>query len=328
MNRIILPINKNPYLRCYRIHAYLINIMCSNTSDFNKYLFSNYLCLHNGKENLRREYLDFHLYNNFKGLDYGFYDNSWFDLMQINILNDNRFNTKESIKELIVSFLSQDYYVLHKVNENYLPHTLFYSNNDNINIALTCGYDIEEKKFIILDYNKNGEFGLSEVYLNDYFNSLINVPKINTLNFIKTKNNLSFQFSQNNALKLLKCHLNSQNAFPDHIQFDNNLFGYEAIERSLRDMLCFGINMIRIRAIKEHKSVILNYFDYAIKNNCINNKNFYYHYLSIEHQMNIVFLKCLKKLAQRKTDYIDEIDTIRRINEIEAEFLKKYLDTM
>ena len=47
---IILSVNRNPWIRCYRIHAYAMNIVGNIVPSFENYVLSNYLCLHNGKE--------------------------------------------------------------------------------------------------------------------------------------------------------------------------------------------------------------------------------------------------------------------------------------
>lgn len=75
-------VNTNPYIRCYRVHAYMLNIVGLSNKSFNKYVFTNYLCLHNGKENVRREYLDFHLDNNFLNIKDLYRYNDWFDIFK------------------------------------------------------------------------------------------------------------------------------------------------------------------------------------------------------------------------------------------------------
>ena len=37
--KIYLPINTNPYIRCYRVHAYMLNIVKLSNKSFDKYVF-------------------------------------------------------------------------------------------------------------------------------------------------------------------------------------------------------------------------------------------------------------------------------------------------
>ena len=70
---IKLPINETPMIRCYRIHAYVMNILdVSHMSNWEKYVISHYLCLHNGAKKIARDYLDFHLENNYTNIVDGF----------------------------------------------------------------------------------------------------------------------------------------------------------------------------------------------------------------------------------------------------------------
>ena len=246
-------------IRCYRIHGYLLNIMGTAYPDFEKYVISNYLCLHNGKENIRREYLDFHLDNNFLDIKQLFRYNDWFDVIQVHDLNNENYKNSIEIKNLIIEFLEKGHYVLHNVNESYLSHTARYGKPDSNNIVMIYGYDFEKDTFLMLDYNAMGIFGTSEVISGEYLNSLAKVTVTNRINFIKAKQGLTFEFDFERSLKLLDCYVQSKNAYPDHDDYMNNIFGYEGVERSLREMQYTGVNLIRMRAIIEHKDVILSY---------------------------------------------------------------------
>ncbi len=108
-DEIKLLINPKPLIQCYRIHAYVLNIIGQRYPKFYDYVISNYLCLHNGKENIRREYLDFHLDNNFIDIRSLFRDNSWFDVVQIYDFDSDHYVVKDEIKPLIISFLQKGY---------------------------------------------------------------------------------------------------------------------------------------------------------------------------------------------------------------------------
>ena len=129
---ILIPVNIDPPIRCYRIHAYLINIIGNAYPDFSLYIISNYLSLHNGDERWRREYLDFHLDNNFINVSDLFLDNSWFDVVQIDFSASSKLLDSE-VKEQIIFYLKKGYYVLHRVNECALPHANVYQQKDSEN---------------------------------------------------------------------------------------------------------------------------------------------------------------------------------------------------
>ena len=321
----ICPVNTNPYIRCYRVHAYMLNIVGLSNKSFDKYVFTNYLCLHNGKENIRREYLDFHLDNNFLNIKDLYRYNDWFDIFQISRFGSFDKTSCSNLKEIIIDFLKKDYYILHNINEAYLPHSATYGGSDLNNIVLTHGYDKENDTFMLLDYDKTGRFGSSIVKSQDYLNSISMVTVTNRLNFIKSKPNLDFSFDQNKALKLLKCHIESQNAYLDHEDLKNNIFGYEAIERTLNCALKNGINMIRMRVIKEHKEIILKYLMSVFDYNYIDNKNFIIEYKLIVNQMNNIFMRFIKNNMLGINQDIELIDSIRSLNYKELDILSRYL---
>lgn len=325
---ILIPVNIDPPIRCYRIHAYLINIIGNAYPDFSLYIISNYLSLHNGDERWRREYLDFHLDNNFINVSDLFLDNSWFDVVQIDFSASSKLLDSE-VKEQIIFYLKKGYYVLHRVNECALPHANVYQQKDSENNAMTFGYVYDEDSFIVLDYDKDGRFGSSFVCCKDYMNSLytVNSEYFLKLNFIKAKPGLSFAFNEERARKLLSCYINCENAYPDNPYYVNNIFGYDGVERALKEMEK-GVNMIRLRVIKEHKEIILRYMEYVTTHHLIDSDYFLNEYREIKNKMNIVFMKILKKkfgFGQSETEYNLEYDEIRRINERESGLLYQFL---
>ena len=294
MNTILkyeLPINKDPWIRCYRIHANMLNIIGIAYPNFEKYVLSNYLCLHNRKEGCAREYLDFHLENNYLNIKDVFRNNDWFDIIQLKNINDKYYMNSKHCQEIIISFLNEGYYVLHNINEAYLPHSPKYKHDKekSNNIALTYGYNRSEDVLYILDYAHTGNFGSSSVQINDYLDSIANVTVANNLNFIRAKKELEFRFDIRKSLKLLRCHINSQNAYLDHKDYDINIFGYEGVERTLNTLSTHGINMIRLRTLKEHKNIILKYLKYVIDNHYIDEIKYYEEYQKIEKNMEIIF---------------------------------------
>ena len=303
----------------------MLNIVGLSNKSFDKYVFTNYLCLHNGKENIRREYLDFHLDNNFLNIKDLYRYNDWFDIFQISRFGSFDNTSCSNLKEIIIDFLKKGYYILHNINEAYLPHSATYGGSDFNNIVLTHGYDKDNDTFMLLDYDNTGRFGSSIVKSQDYLNSISRVTVTNRLNFIKSKTDLDFSFDQNKALKLLKCHIESQNAYLDHEDLKNNIFGYEAIERTLNCALKNGISMIRMRVIKEHKEIILKYLMSVFDYNYIDNKNFIIEYKLIVNQMNNIFMRFIKNNILGINQNIELIDSIRSLNYKEADLLDRYL---
>ncbi len=324
-NEIKLPVNQKPWIQCYRIHAYMLNIIGLKYPTFYDYVISNYLCLHNGKDNIRREYLDFHLDNNFINIRDLFRDNSWFDVVQVYDFDSDHYVGKDEVKNLIISFLQKGYYVLHNVNEGFLRHSSMYGVISN-NIALTYGYNSETDTFQILDYNSRGAFGASMVSCEDYLKALSGVTVTNRINFIKAKDNLEFHFEEKKALKLLRCHIKSESAYPDHKDYINNIVGYLGVERTLKESLTNGINLIRIRVLQEHKDMIARYFKYIYDNKYIDTDIYYTEYMPIARNMHAIFMKLIKKSLLNDQNCRQEIDAIRRLNENEAELLERYLN--
>lgn len=323
---IKLPIDINPIIRSYRIHAYLINIVGNiYKNEFEKYIISNYLCLHNGIPNILIDYLDFHINNNYLNNKDMFRDNSWFYITQLYEFDIANYIKNDHIKKLIIDFLSDGYYVIQNVNEACLFHTIKYGSDTVNNISLLYGYDALLDSFMMLDYNYHGDFCGSLVPAREYFMSISSTIGKNRLNFIKIKEGLQFDFDFEHSLNLLKCHVYSLNAYPDHDEYNNHLFGYESVKRSLDEIQNNGINMINIRVIMEHKNILLKYFRYITDYNYVNNQKYYEFYKKINVEMRIVFMKILKKSVLKSNDYKPEINRICELNFEERKLLKNFL---
>lgn len=78
--------------------------------------------------------------------------------------------------------------------------------------------------------------------------------------------------------------------------------------------------------IKEHKYIILRYLKYVLDNGYTDSNKYYMCYKRIFYDMDIIFMKIIKKRLQKRKCFIDEIDQIRRLNEREAELLNNYLE--
>lgn len=182
-----------------------------------------------------------------------------------------------------------------------------------------------EKTGYMLDYDAYGRFCVSSVPSNEYFHSVSQVTVSNRLNFVKAKENIDFSFDFEHSLKLLRCYLCSQNAYPDHVDYKNHVFGYEGVDMAFRDIHC--LNMVDIRAILEHKNIMCKYFEYITNNGYLKKDTYVLMYKDIALQMKIIFLKIIKKILLYKNnrDYTTECDAIRRLNEKEAKLLEGYL---
>ena len=326
-DEIILPITINPPIRCYRIHAYIYNIIIHQYTDFTKYIASNYLCLHNGREGVRQEYLDFHIYNYFDSIYNMFYDNSWFDIIQLKAMDySSTYISEKEIKRIIIDFLNNNYYILHKVNEEYLPHSDKYARESFYNIDMTIGYDFYNDMFLLLDYQQSGHFGISKVSSEEYLKSISTVNVKNALNFIKIKPGLSFEFDRERAIKLLDCHINSKPLFK-YKAYEPNIFGYDAVDRSISYMKDSGINLIRLRTIKEHKKIISNFMQISSTLG-YDPATYYTQYKEIEHKMDIIFMKIIKKWEVNYQDYTNEIYLVEELNKVESDFLNNYIQKL
>lgn len=189
------------------------------------------------------------------------------------------------------------------------------------------GYDKTSDSFFALDYNYKRNFGTSQIPSKEYLSSLTSMHFSNYLNFIKAKKDLIFKFDYERSLRLIKCYINSENAYPNYEEYKINIFGYESVERSLHVMSDIGLNIISIRAIMEHKDIMMKYFNYIIENHFIDNKEIVDKYNNINKQMHIIFMKILKKEIANinSKNYLEEYDVIRKLNEKEAILLENYL---
>ncbi len=319
---IALSITTTPLIRSYRIHAYMFNLM-QNHPTFLNYVISNYLCLHNKQNN--RDYLDFHLDNYFCNMSSLFHDNSWFEIKQVDISSDE-FKNPEAIKQTILEHLNQGYYAIHRVNEAYLPHTNYYGENCINNNEMTFGYSQRCDSFFVLDYNQNGQFCSSLVNSNDYLKAIKITMSPIYLNFIKAKKEIDFCFDQPRALKLLRCHMDSITAYPEYKDFSNNLVGYRAVNRSLENMKNEGYDFIRLRVIKEHKNIVLRYFEYTCANG-IDDPYFLEQYKIIDKMMETIFMCAIRDAMNNASQQtiINRINSIIELNEKESQLISRYL---
>ena len=318
-----LPVEENPIIRCYRIHAYLLNIIgIPYKNEFDRYLISHYLALHN---TYRGDYLDFHLENNYLNIREMFRDNNWFRVIQMHHFDPEDDSELSNIRECIVEFIKKGYYIVQNVDESCLKHTSKFGGVPVNNISMITGYDDINDAFYMLDYDAYGLFCVSSVPSNEYFHSVSQVTVSNRLNFVKAKENIDFSFDFEHSLKLLRCYLCSQNAYPDHVDYKNHVFGYEGVDMAFRDIHC--LNMVDIRAILEHKNIMCKYFEYITNNGYLKKDTYVLMYKDIALQMKIIFLKIIKKILLYKNnrDYTTECDAIRRLNEKEAKLLEGYL---
>ena len=323
MKEIVLPVLRNPLIKGYRIHAYLLCIMMRDYPDFYKYLISNYLCLHNKQSEI--DYLDFHTENYFQDLATFFYNNSWFDFYSIDVTVGAE---KKYIKQIIVDGLVNGYYIIHSVNESHLKHTVHYGGDVCNNLEMTYGFSADKDSFFVLDYDRYGGFGGNMVNTDDYIKavSTVTVQK-NCLNFVRARRNLKFEFDSKKAIGLLKCHIFSEPAYPNYYAYSGNLIGYEAIERTLESSKRDGIDFIKMRIIKEHKDMVFRYFIY-ICNNGIAPRSFFERYERIKEAIDNVFLCMLKDSltgTSRKT-VVQRIKSISELNAMEFRCIMDYLE--
>lgn len=328
---IKLPIQIRPIVRCRKIHAYLINIMnAASNNNFEKYIICNYLCLHNGVEKICRNYLDFHLSNNYLNIVDVFKDNSWFDIIQVNKIDTENDRTNNYIKEILIQMLHAGYFVLQNVNEGLFPHSFAYGNSVAPNVCMLYGYNEYEDRFYILDYDKYGHFGSCTVSSEEYFGAVSSVPNRNRFDFIKVKDTVTFSFDFEHSINLLQSQIGSFNAYPDHLEYQNHIFGYASIERSLHEAEKGQLSISDFRAILEHKDVLSRYFQYVTQNLNLVDDYFYNYYKEINEKMHQIFMKIIKKSLSYSTENIfsKECDAIRRINEEEAALINKYVSNI
>ena len=226
--------------------------------------------------------------------------------------------------------LRAGYYILQNVNEGCFQHSLVYGQDIATNICMLYGYNEDKNQFYILDYNKQGHFGSSVVSSREYFNAFSSVPNRNRLNFIKAKDNISFDFDFDQSIKLLNSHINSTNAYQDHNEYLNHIFGYRSVERSLREVKNEGMNITNFRVILEHKNILLKYFQYVTDTLQLVDGSFFDLYKKINEKMNIIFIKIVKKLmvCPNENNFDEECDAIRQINEAEADLISKYISNI
>ena len=322
MMEITLPVLKDPFIRGYRIHAYLFCIVMHDHPDFYKYAISNYLCLHNKRAGV--DYLDFHAENYFQSLATLFYDNSWFDHYSVDITSGAE---REYIKRVVVEGLNNGYYIIHGINESQLKHTVHYGGDVCNNIEMTYGFSDLKDSFFVLDYDRHGRFGGNAVKAGDYIKavSTATVQK-KYLNFVKAKKDLKFEFEPEKAIGLLKCHVCSEPAYPDYSAYAGNLIGYKAIERTLDLSKKNGIDFIKMRIIKEHKEMVFRYFKYAC-NSGVAPKCFLERYAKIKEEMKNIFWCMLKDSITNApmATVAKRVNSISRLNEAEFICITDYL---
>ncbi|MBT2282966.1 hypothetical protein J7E78_05360 [Paenibacillus polymyxa] len=324
MKEKILPIEL-PIVQTFLSHAYSLAIL-QNTISYKGWFFTNYMQLYtyyNRKNPLGDYKIDFF---SCKGK---YPDVPFFEYYKIN--KEIFVEMKNDIVEFSIQMLDKEYYIESGIDEFYWPNKKSYNQKHYHHDNLIFGYNLTNRVFYYLGYDKNMVFGKYSVDFASYTDSFI-YNKDSNLRMIKSYNRELFDadsryiyhdnldFDIRKFAQYLSDYINSKNSFISHTGSDFSIFGinvyYDIMEKIILDRN-IGKDMRLYRLLWEHKVIMLHRLKYLSDVQIISNKDTLCEEFSkLEREFFIVKNMAIKFLVNNNLDLLQsilkKIDTLAR----------------
>lgn len=296
----ILPFSEDSPIKNYGVFAFPIGCLLAEPNFSSNYIFNNFL-------KISPEYKLF-------------YTTKWSFLEIWRCFRVKRFAaySYDSFITQIEKKLDDNWYVLLNINERYIPNRYSYMKRDFLHDNYICGYDQEQKKFLVYGYDANMQFVAHAIdyklvyqsYSNSitrylFWNMFFKVKKKYDCHYVsnsKVVRNLIFTYKTKNKYyganlyDLIIQQLQQRNCM--NLRYYRYIMEYKAL---LVDHSCYFKNMeIFNRYNEQILSLAKRTFSLAIKYKVLNNSN--------------------NKLKQKIIDYLTEMKNI------EIEIYETYFD--
>ena len=342
----ILPIQIPPILG-YLYHAYPLSVL-SNWDAYLPWFYSHYIQLHCPKdfqtaERKKGAKFDFyhprsHLYS---PQGYQFATSPWLDSQLLDrevVIGNHR-----SIVEFVVDCIRRDYYVQVCVDEFFIPNTMVYQEDHFVHEVLVFGFDKQEKIFYTSGFDRNGNYGNSQVTFSEleqgYLHSSIekHYDEYGVILY-KNKKGAQYNFDYQYVLEQLEDYVYSKNTSERFRALANpvdNVFGLNTY-RCLNDHFEYVLKKVKrfdIRPLHifwEHKKCMVSRIEYLEHLNYLNPQNeFSKSYKVIEERTDRQRIMMLKFLITDQNPIVEAtIKEIDRIAQAEHSLLESMLDQL
>ena len=151
----ILPINKNPIIKCYQYNAFAISI-ASLHENFREWIIDNYIQLSFDYCNINRN-----------GILVDFLGGTIFDSLSLLKYEDGNkdryYSSGDKILSYIINKINEEKYICTMLNEYYVPERKNYKNEYFEHDIMIYGYNTDEKVINIIGYNNDGKYVASNI---------------------------------------------------------------------------------------------------------------------------------------------------------------------
>lgn len=199
----ILPIESNPIIK-NDIFSFQCSVLQSNTHGLDSVVFNYFLNLIMGEDG---EMVCRHLHND-----------KWFlksKIMHRNhmILSSDMYssNTQE-LESMIISFISQGYYLYGTINAFYISAKSLYEVTDSYERYVIYGYDLSKKYFYAVGGTKSGVFEKHLIPFDEYYKGVFNCKtNMFNLSFIKCNDDYNQKLNCREIYNGIYDYINSKN---------------------------------------------------------------------------------------------------------------------
>lgn len=326
----VLPIVYPPVIGL-QLHGYLLSILL-NYEECLPWFYSNFIQLQwetSGKGNLRF----------FNGAYYN--ENVWIDRQRMEkpfLLSNIR-----DIHHFITDSIYSGHYIHTEMDEFYMPNKKAYQNYHFLHGNLIFGYDLDNKIYHTLGFNKYGLFQKEIISFNDLL-SAIEVEetlhkRATNVSLLKKKENRSFDFDMELVFQMTYHYLYSKNS-SEIFRLQGNptesmLYGMDIYKRyeTFLSLLRNGDTSYDVRhahILWEHKKCMLLRLRYMEEKKYIHDVNSLIDaYTYLEHQGLVIRNMMIKFDKIKDLAVLDNIsEKIKKMHDMERDILPVFLDKM
>lgn len=275
-----LDIKTDPPIKSYLHYSQSLSIILADDKT-NEWFYSNFIQLYSKKGASQEWDLLQILPDSFDLLHDQYFH-------QVSHLNNEIINIdKDNIIELVKKWINNSYYVLMYVDEYFLPGTQIYKRGHYPHAQLVYGYNDEEKKLYIMNFNDKVEYGSIEVDYEHFIESMLTDDLIDKFGWshlkyqnprlIKTtENNIKSEFCINILINQLQDYIDGKVPYSKFLYnrdinyIENSVWGIDIYKNLISYLECTPENtsllprslFIPFNLLWEHKDVMINRLEF------------------------------------------------------------------
>mgnify|MGYP000020600920 CR=1 FL=1 len=188
---------KQPPIIGYLHHGYPLSAVWGNES-YLPWFYSNFIQIHSNPYGIMK--LDF-IHKGWWGFPFNH------ETVSNNTLRSNRIDINEFIKNAI----NDDFYVIIKLDEYYIPDRYFYKRKQFIHQTLIYGFNTETKTYNIHGFNEKHTFQVTKLSFEDFNKAFNSVRKKQNIDFFKFNKKPDIKFDLSLVIEWLRYYLYDTN---------------------------------------------------------------------------------------------------------------------